>query len=1553
MDPTHYVSPPPSGMPLGLGSAFAALPPPPPLPVDQRTHEGRYVWDPTRLHPIHAPHPGLGIGGGSPALELPPLVGGRLGAAPLGSTVPGELAAPPPPPYRIPPYMEHLYQSLHTSPQASLRGLSPLEGRGLAVSTDYIGMSGLATTRLSDPHLLPSSTLTSTDLPSFIDGSRLPSPRPSLRQSRKRALSSSPYSDSFDINSMIRFSPNSLVSIMNGSRSSSASGSYGHLSAGERLYFPSGAISPALGMHPGVGAATHLQQLQAHLMRGASLPSSPFLAPSPLLQHGAPPPSHQSLFSLTSQPPPPTLPPKNEQVKKESPTISSTIEEEKGSKEKKEASSTTSGACGAVSASARDDDGLKEEPPDFIETHCHWRECNKDFNTQDDLVKHLNNDHIHANKKSFVCRWKDCSREEKPFKAQYMLVVHMRRHTGEKPHKCTFEGCYKAYSRLENLKTHLRSHTGEKPYMCEFPGCTKAFSNASDRAKHQNRTHSNEKPYVCKAPGCTKRYTDPSSLRKHVKTVHGADFYASKKHKGNDHPTNNPGGGGAGKEGGAAHPEGSPHSDGGKGGSLSSPSVKSEDPTSPGQEQHSPQMDTVVGGGATPMDQSRLLEGPISDNNISTTGGYESVLEQEEAWDTVEDDLEASVDLPVGIAALNGLEGSIGSQVNLQERNLRNRLKNRLQAKGLANILPSIPGGPRRTLGSGGVGELSQRITDLKMTGGLTTPQQSRKTLIDLNFRAGQTALQNNRRDSNSTVSTYYGSMRSDSSLHPASRRSSEVSQVSAASMGRQNMVPSPYDPISLGSSRRSSENSNFNMAGIAQSMSSHLAKLQRRAMATSELYNTSNLVVQTQNMSLSQDNLQGGGCGWANNGSSMGAMSASMGGSNFNSIGPLGSIDPHHTHHHHSSTHSHGHSSHHQHHQSRCEGPRRASDPVRPLERGLGPEEEGASRLQRHHSYTSFNPRTPLPPITPRHHPNHGLQLDQVAEDEPIENKLVLPDDMVHYLNQGTGGEKSKCDPKDTRRQSNGTPNTLPSQQMPSPAYSSQPVPSPAYSNQPMISPAYSNQPMPSPANPYQYPQASPGYSIPSPAHGYGGVAMQPQVPPQQQFSSGLPAPGMAQGFNQISQQYHHQQPIPQGYMQQQQQQYPQQQYTQQQGQMMGQHVYNPMMQQQQQQQGRYGGLGLQQGGGGYGMGQGGYGPVHACGHLAPPNLPTQAYQAPCAGCQGRGGNMTGDMSAYQGQHGPVASWHGSHSQMNMNQFQGSQQYGPQPQGTQQQQQQQGIQQQQGPQQQQMGMMGNQAPMGYLGMGHQYQNPMMMPMPYSASMSGDVQCRDVSQSSQSKGGKSRTSPKGSSVVVTNDPAACGTPSGTVSGAAATPATSKTVQPQPPDTPDTVAAAAAATLPPGTPVPAAVINPAGDTACGDTKAGEDGSAVDSKSNNKNFMKPDTYQRTLEYVQQCQSWSSTVVKEEVTSTTDQKPKLNPNGTVAGYSGPPPQSGLFPSQPPPPPPPPQQQTSTATHSTSRFATPLPSALAETSNMVINDMTSSLTSLQEENKYLQLIQ
>ncbi|XP_068244732.1 LOW QUALITY PROTEIN: uncharacterized protein [Palaemon carinicauda] len=148
---------------------------------------------------------------------------------------------------------------------------------------------------------------------------------------------------------------------------------------------------------------------------------------------------------------------------------------------------------------------------------CRWMDCNILFQSRESLSRHIEKAHIDQRKgDDFTCFWAACQRRYRPFNARYKLLIHMRVHSGEKPNKCTFKGCTKAFSRLENLKIHLRSHTGERPYICIYPHCMKAFSNSSDRAKHQ-RTHLDAKPYVCSVPGCKKRYTDPSSLRKHVK----------------------------------------------------------------------------------------------------------------------------------------------------------------------------------------------------------------------------------------------------------------------------------------------------------------------------------------------------------------------------------------------------------------------------------------------------------------------------------------------------------------------------------------------------------------------------------------------------------------------------------------------------------------------------------------------------------------------------------------------------------------------------------------------------------------------------------------------------------------------------------------------------------------------------------------------------------------------------------------------------------------------------------------------------------------------------
>ena len=33
------------------------------------------------------------------------------------------------------------------------------------------------------------------------------------------------------------------------------------------------------------------------------------------------------------------------------------------------------------------EDGEGKEEPDFIETHCHWKDCDREYGTQDELVK--------------------------------------------------------------------------------------------------------------------------------------------------------------------------------------------------------------------------------------------------------------------------------------------------------------------------------------------------------------------------------------------------------------------------------------------------------------------------------------------------------------------------------------------------------------------------------------------------------------------------------------------------------------------------------------------------------------------------------------------------------------------------------------------------------------------------------------------------------------------------------------------------------------------------------------------------------------------------------------------------------------------------------------------------------------------------------------------------------------------------------------------------------------------------------------------------------------
>ncbi|KAK9532399.1 hypothetical protein VZT92_009781 [Zoarces viviparus] len=414
-------------------------------------------------------------------------------------------------------------------------------------------------TAMSGTTISGGTTSTSASLPSYLFAGDAGSPRQS--RAKKRALSMSPLSDvmGIDFNSIIRTSPTSLVAYINGPRSSPASHptlspvqseGYGHFLGVRGRCIPhahpysmpgsSQALAPQTDygrmqmLEEGGGLESQMANMvvdqQCLPGEGGSLEkraescsqTTNNLLPPPQLQPALlatleaaipqepPPPYHSHQHILNRQyckvKSPSQFPLTQVPVVHHRHGVNflpqvPMLEEEEG------------------------------ELEDYGAHCCRWLDCSAVYDQREELVKHIEKLHVDQRKaEDFTCHWAGCPRNFKAFNARYKLLIHMRVHSGEKPNKCTFEGCKKAFSRLENLKIHLRSHTGEKPYMCQHPGCHKAFSNSSDRAKHQ-RTHLDTKPYTCQVPGCAKRYTDPSSLRKHVKSHSTKERQLRKKMK--------------------------------------------------------------------------------------------------------------------------------------------------------------------------------------------------------------------------------------------------------------------------------------------------------------------------------------------------------------------------------------------------------------------------------------------------------------------------------------------------------------------------------------------------------------------------------------------------------------------------------------------------------------------------------------------------------------------------------------------------------------------------------------------------------------------------------------------------------------------------------------------------------------------------------------------------------------------------------------------------------------------------------------------------------------
>ena len=128
------------------------------------------------------------------------------------------------------------------------------------------------------------------------------------------------------------------------------------------------------------------------------------------------------------------------------------------------------------------------------------------------------------------------------------------------------------------------------------------------------------------------------------------------------------------------------------------------------------------------------------------------------------------------------------------------------------------------------------------------------------------------------------------------------------------------------------------------------------------------------------------------------------------------------------------------------------------------------------------------------------------------------------------------------------------------------------------------------------------------------------------------------------------------------------------------------------------------------------------------------------------------------------------------------------------------------------------------------------------------------------------------------------------------------------------------------------------------------------------MQPEAYQRTLEYVQQCQSWSSTSVVSPDSSSVNNGAKQkqqSPGHPGADAQAMPPPAAMGSGAPSLAQMAPQSGAMTPRHAPAgAAATPVmgeapKQAQDSSSNMVIADMSSSMNTLMEENRYLHMMQ
>ena len=126
-------------------------------------------------------------------------------------------------------------------------------------------------------------------------------------------------------------------------------------------------------------------------------------------------------------------------------------------------------------------------------TTCAWEGCSVgDLANSDELIAHVQNDHIAPKRARYTCEWGDCARKGTNHPSGYALKAHMRSHTKEKPFFCHLPGMLPCTLLLEEPVQLTSARMRPLLYSLRCPRQTHAYrprARATTRCHHKRQPH--------------------------------------------------------------------------------------------------------------------------------------------------------------------------------------------------------------------------------------------------------------------------------------------------------------------------------------------------------------------------------------------------------------------------------------------------------------------------------------------------------------------------------------------------------------------------------------------------------------------------------------------------------------------------------------------------------------------------------------------------------------------------------------------------------------------------------------------------------------------------------------------------------------------------------------------------------------------------------------------------------------------------------------------------------------------------------------------------------